>query len=170
MRKLFQISAYVVFSLGNFQYAMAGEIRATPECGDLEHNAYLENADLTILDRTDFPIDINSTEGTELEIYKNQDRIFVIKAAIFGEMGQIRISYYSTPANTMDYFVVVASDTYTAPITHETSTVGWISTHRFMVCDGDKNDVINMISSEGASTAYSLAVKILDVIQEKIQP
>ena len=149
---------------------MANEIKTTPECGDLEHNTYLENVDLTTLDKTEFPIDINSTEGSEFEIYKNQGSIFVIKAAISREMGQTRLSYYSNPANTVDYLAVVSSDTYTAPITHETSTVSWISTHRFMVCDGGKNDVVNMINSEDASNAYSLAVQILDVIQEKIQP
>lgn len=169
MNKVLQISAYIIFSLGSVQYAMADQALATQECGGLEDNAHWETADLTALDSAEFPLDINSSLGASFTVYQDQGKTVVIKAGIYGEMGRMTFSFHPDPANIADYFVVVADYTYTAPVTHKSSTVGWISTQNFKLCGGESH-VIDMLQSDDALNAYRLAVEILDSVTQKTKP
>lgn len=169
MNNLFSAIAASFFLFGIINPATADIKNLITDCNSLDKNAYLQEANLATLEKTELAVEFMSTEGANVDIYRQNGNLAVVKVSIFGEMGKTKISYYFNPLKNKEYLSEVSDYRYTAPITHKNSRVRSISTERFLVC-GD--DTLSASQTEGngrADKAYSLAVETLNDVLEALQ-
>ena len=159
----------IVYLLGIFlsfpNISFSNEINKERTC-NLQSKTYLMEIDFSLLKKTKLILLGLSSEGAEVQIYENNNRLVAIKASFFGEFAKTEINYFFENINQNLYLVEVTDYNYTSPVYIPDSKIASVSINRFIVCEGKKPNYPN---SSDLNIVYNRAVEALKTIKKSIK-
>ncbi len=144
-------------------YAYAQESKVSAHCTIDSFSEY-SNEEIEAFKKKTIKIYELSTEGTDINIYRLEGKLKVIKAELFGESGKLEITYYFDSKKDQ-YLVRYIKINYSGFIYEKGMYIASTSDSKFVVCGDTKPNYPN---ADTFGEKYRNAISILNKIQKNV--
>ncbi len=145
------------------QYAYAQEPKISTNCTIDSFSEY-SNEKIEAFQRKTIKIYELSTEGTDIDIYRSEGKLKIIKARLFGESGKLEITYY-LGAKKDQYLVRYIKTNYSGFIYEKEMYIASTSDSKFVVCGDTKPNYPN---ADTFDEKYRNAISVFNKIQKNV--